>query len=314
MQEATTEHEEKTSLDPNPLQLNEDIESGGVPGASSYHQEAKRLAHLKQIKDKLKGQYLRFDIPDGLDDTTSRFIMAVTLRYKFETPGESSVHGNFEFAFVGREHQQKCKMYAEPLIQRLHSQGVVFIRQLLPAEKMYLIMSDLGVTEEFLLIASSLLNVLHQISGGNYLNRKYLMAKCRHFLDTQNQMKDASPSKGARGQHFSLTSFLGECGAAGSDNYDDDDNPGGLWMPRVSCTAETPADCRQEQNSNPSSRSITCNHLPTTARKTRNRSWVLPYTAKIISQNELKHPALKSYRQGHLLDCHNSNCSDSMFT
>ena len=127
------------------------------------------------------------------------------------------------------------------------------------------------------------------------------MAKCRHLLDIQKQLKDTSPSEGANEPHFSLASFLGECGAAGSDSYDDDDNPGGVWMPKARCSTETRAKCRQETNRS------TVNHLPHTTRKTRNRSWVIPYTAKIISANESKHPALGPYRHGQLLTSNSSN-------
>lgn len=261
----------------------------------SYQQEAKRLARLNRIKDKLRGQYLRFDIPDSLDDSVSRFIVAVTLRYKFETPDESSLHGNFESKFLEKEHQQKCMIYAEPLIQRLHGMGIVFIRQLLPADNMATILSGMGVTEDFLLLSNSLIIVLHQMSGGNFLKRKYLMAKSRQLLETQNQLKGSSSPKRASGHHFSLASFLGECGAAGSDSYDDDDNPGGIWTRKAPCSVENQAKCRQETIRIPAI------HLPHTTRKTRNKSWVIPYTAKIISENESNHPALGAYRHGQLL-------------
>jgi len=261
----------------------------------SYQREAKRLARMNRIKDKLRGQYLRFDIPDSLDDSVSRFIVAVTLRYKFETPGESSLHGNFESKFLEKEHQQKCMLYAEPLIQRLHGMGIVFIRQLMPAGNMAMILSGMGVTEEFLLLSNSLIIVLHQMSGGNFLKRKYLMAKSHQLLETQYQLKGPSSSNGASGLQFCLASFLGECGAAGSDTYDDDDNPGGIWTPKAPCPAENQAKCRQETIRSPTF------HLPHTTRKTRNKSWVIPYTAKIISENESNHPALGAYRHGQLL-------------
>merc|ERR1719253_1378992 len=96
----------------------EDVHTNVTLGAS-YQQEAKQLANMNRIKDRLTGQYLRFDVPDSLDDTVSRFVMAVMMRYKFETPGESSVHGDFELSFSKREYHQKCLIYAEPLIQRL---------------------------------------------------------------------------------------------------------------------------------------------------------------------------------------------------
>lgn len=248
---------------------------------------------------------MRFDIPQGLDDTASRFIMAVTLRYKFDAPGESSVHGNFggPGGFV-EDHQQKCVAYAEPLIQHLHGNGIIFIRQLLPAGSMHILLSSMGVTEDFLVLSSSLLRVLEKI-GGNHLSRKYLIAQCRHLMDTQKQLQITSTkgaSDAASNQNFSLGSFLGECGAAGSDDFDDDDNPGGLWTPKARCV-ETNGFVEAEVG-------ITYGLPQTTMRRktARNRSWVCKYTAKIISENESKHPALFLRRHGQLLgDRHDSN-------
>ena len=82
---------------------------------AKYRQEAKRLARLKQKKDRLRGQFLHFDIPDGLDDTVARFIMAVTLRCSFENPSDSFLRGSFEFNYLKKEDRQKCMLYAESL-------------------------------------------------------------------------------------------------------------------------------------------------------------------------------------------------------
>ena len=134
------------------------------------------------------------------------------------------------------------------------------------------------------------------------MNRKYLMANCQHLLDTQKRLNDASSSsKGAKPNtpNFSLASFLGECGAAGLDDYDDVD--GGLWMPEARHSAvESRANCRQDTNRSSTSR------LPNATRTTRKRSWVIPYTAKVVAENESKHPAIRSYRNGKLLDHHSS--------
>jgi len=90
--------------------------------------------------DRLRGQYLRFDIPNGLDDTVSNFVTAVTLRYNvFDEPGESSIHNNsfhLQSSAAKKEQHKKCSVYVEPLLQRLHAKGIVFIRQLLPAENL----------------------------------------------------------------------------------------------------------------------------------------------------------------------------------
>lgn len=268
---------------------NEDGDNQAVDEPRSPHRhEAKRLACQNRIKDRLRGQYLRFDIPDSLDDTVRRFIVAVMLRYKFDS---------HDSAFSKESHQQRCLADAEPIIQRLHGMGIVFIRQILPVRNMALTLSNMGVSEEFLLMSIFLLNVLHQMTGGNYLNRKYLTSKCRHLLDAQKQLKDSPPSEEAKDKlHFNLAYFLGECGAAGSDSYDDDDNPGGIWgEPRGSSSVIQP-ECRQENNRS------TVNTIHATSSGTRHRSWVLPYTAKILAENESSYPALKAYRHGLLLD------------
>lgn len=288
----------------NPLFFNGVNTEGGQTDCSRdapCQQDATKLSSLRKRKDRLRGQSLRFDIPGSLDDTVARFIMAVALRYKFESPGESYLHGNFELASVKKGHQQKCIEYAEPLIHRLHEMGIIFIRQFLPAENMVIMLAKMGVSDEFLVISNSLVNVLHQISGGNYLNRRYLMAETRHLVDTQKQLQIVSLAAGEgyaklSNQHdSSLCSFLGECGAAGSDDYNDDDNPGGLWTPKVMHLPETQGTCMQVSYS---ARSAS---LPQTSRETRNKSWVTSYTAKIISENESKHPALGLYRHGKLL-------------
>jgi len=253
--------------------------------------------------DRLRGQYLRFDIPNSLDDTVSNFLTAVTLRVNFD-PGESSIHNScfqFQSAAAKKEQQQKCAAFVEPLLQRLHAKGIIFIRQLLPAENLASTLLDLGCSSEFIQLSISMLNVLSQIHGGNHLNRKQLMSKCRNLLDTQQQLRDLNgESDGdedtkADRDNFNLASFLGECGSASAEDFDDTDNPGGLWK---STTADTPT---QEACVQPPSRTILSSHnLAGSSRS--SSSWVSKYTERVISQNETTNPALGMYRSGKLLD------------
>ena len=280
--------ERKNSLpDVNPLLKHETnpIRNDSCELDSAQQREAKTLARLNRVKDKLRGKYLRFDIPNGLDDTTSRFIMAVTLRYKFEVPDESSVHGNFDSSVTMKDHELKCRKYAEPLIQMLNARGLVFVRQLLPVDNMIEILSSMQVTEDFIVLSCSLLNVLLMMTNGQYFNRKYLMARCRDLkaLTTKTASDEGS------NEHLNLVTFLGECGSAGAgcDDLQDDDNPGGLWQSRKGSKGAVDYET-QPRSSN--------------KQRTRNRSWVIPYTEKIISKSESRNPALSSYRKGRLLD------------
>ncbi len=271
--------------------------------SASYQEEAKKLLSMKRSKDRLRGHCLLYDIPNGLDDTAARFIMAVTLRYDFENPGESSVSGSCHSARSEKEHLQKCMMYADPIIQHLHENGIIYIRQLLPAGSMACTLSSIGgVTNEYVLLSGLLLSVLHQICGGRHLRRRYLTSTCRQFLDTQNELKrkivgDSNPNDQKK---FSMASLLGEWAAAGSDDFNDDDNPGGLWMQKARCSAK--------KNQNETRRQEMSNIIVAQDKdkdKTRtNRSWVTAYTAKILSESESKTPAICPYRHGKLLDGH----------
>jgi len=153
-----------------------------------------------------------------------------------------------------------------------------------------------GVTNEFVLLSGLLLNVLHQMHGGRYLNRKYLLANCRYFLDTQNDLKGdrVGDSEHDDRQNFSMASLLGEWVAAGYEDYNDEDTPGGLWMqnkPRSSGT-KTLEEIRIQEVNKVKDKDKTRTH----------KSWVTSYTAKILSENESKNPALCPYRHGKLLD------------
>ena len=123
------------------------------------------------------------------------------------------------------------------------------------------------------------------------------MAKCRNLLDTQQQLRDlngesviTNEAKADR-DNFNLASFLGECGSASAEDFDDHDNPGGLWK---STTADTPT---QEACIQPPSRTIAPSH-----NLAGSSSWVLKYTERVISQNETTNPALGMYRSEKLLD------------
>jgi len=256
--------------------------------------------------DQLRGQYLRFDIPNGLDDTVSNFLTTVTLRYNFDSPGESSLHNSsfqLQTAAAKKEQHRKCSEFVEPLLQRLHAKGLVFIRQLLPAENLASVLLDLGVSSEYIQLSISMLNVLSQIHGGNHLNRKHLMAKCCNLLDTQQQLKELNgesesdeDAKTDR-DNFNLVSFLGECGSASAEDFDDHDNPGGLWK---STTADTPI--TQEACIQAPSRTVVPSHNSVGGGSRSSSSWVSKYTERVISQNESTNPALGMYRSGKLLD------------
>ena len=94
--------------------------------------ETTKLANLQRIKDRLRGQYLKFDVPNGLDDTVARFLVAVALRYKDNMPGDSTVQQHENFEPQSTEITRKAHALVEPLLQNLHGKGIIFIRQLLP--------------------------------------------------------------------------------------------------------------------------------------------------------------------------------------
>jgi len=144
-----------------------------------------------------------------------------------------------------------------------------------------------------------MLNVLSRIHGGNHLNRKQLMSKCRNLLDTQQQLRnlngESESDEDAKDRdNFNLVSFLGECGSASAEDFDDQDNPGGLWK---STAADTPT---QEACIQPPNNRTVSSNLAGSSRS--SSSWVSKYTERVISQNESTNPALGMYRSGKLLD------------
>jgi hypothetical protein len=247
-----------------------------------------RLIRINQLQDRLRGQYLRFDIPNGLDDTVARFIMAVTLRYDFACPRESSLH-NGSFA-IGSNTKQ-CLTYAESLIQKLHGQGIVFIRQLLPIDHMTKVLSSFDVSEEFNMLACQLLVVLHQIIGGNYMSRRYLMSECKHFLETQQELSKLSFAMKRRSHHGEFASLLCDFGVCRSDTCDVGDIPGGLWA--FSKDDDT-------MRCNPGYQSMPPSTTRYTA-ATQHKTWAVAYTKKVLEQNDKIHPAYDQYRHYDLL-------------
>lgn len=259
-------------------------------------EEENRLIGLQQKKDRILGHYLLFDIPNGLDDTVTRFISAVSMRYDFKDPNESRVSGSHHLSHSDKGHHHQCMAYADPIIKKLHSRGIFFIRQLLPATTIASILSSIeGVADEFVLLSCLMLNVLQQMQGGSYLNRKYLQATCRQFMDTQKEITDKAVAANATyvdPQKFYMASLLGDTTA---EDYNDDDNPGGLWrqhnQSRIDVAPMTLHDVKISNSSGSTK---------------KGKSWVTSYTAKVLAENEKNNPAILAYRHGKLLDRHGS--------
>ena len=264
-----------------------------VAPTSAYHnntaedQHASHLVKLSQSKHQLRGQYLNFDIPSGLDDTVARFITAVSLRYNFSCPRESTLHnGSFVHGSQCKEHQQEHLAYAESLVQQMHGQGLVFIRQLLPTEHMSSLLASMNASEEFIVLACQLIVVLHQVTGGNYMSRRYLMNECRHFLTTQKELNKVSLKNIKRSEAGEITSRLAEFCA--SEEYSDEDIPGGLW-------GNTSAGDAVKRNSNTPIQHQTPKNGP------KPKTWAVAYTKKILEQNDTLNPAYSQYRHYPLL-------------
>ena len=272
-------------------------------GSSSYQQEENRLISLQQKKDRIRGQYLLFDIPNGLDDTVTRFVTAVTLRYDFKDPGECCVNSSHHSNRSDKDRHHQCMTYADPIIKILHSRGIFFIRQLLPATTMSSTLSSIeGVTDEFILLSCLMLNVLQQMRGGTYLNRKYSQATCRQFMDTQNKVTEkagiTANATYVDPQKFYMASLLGDTAA---EDYNDDDNPGGLWR------QHTPARSAASSMAGQANRSLHDVKISNSSGSTKKgNSWVTSYIAKVLTENETKNPAIRAYRHGKLLDRHSS--------
>lgn len=264
--------------------------SRSCAGEEPHHQQSRRLSRLSKDKDRLRGLYLRFDVPNGLDDTVSRFILAVSLRYNFDDPGESSVHGNFvgqTTAARDQEKQLRARTFAERLVHSLHSMSILFIRELLPRENMHKILSSMDVSDEFIVLSFSLLDVLENMSKGNFMQRKISQSKCRQLLETQKTLGASHGVSKIEDDSIVLVTSLAECGNASLG--DDEESPSGLWRQPIAKQASP-----STANVIPSS-----NRLGSDTKKTR--SWAVAYSAKVISQNKRAHPALSNFIDGRLI-------------
>jgi hypothetical protein len=271
------------------------VEQPGKAMPSTKHE--KKLIKINQVKERLRGQYLRFDIPNGLDDTAARFIMAVAMRYNFACPQESSLHGSFILGPLKKKDQQAALALADPLIQHLNGKGIVFIRQLLPMSHMTDVLSSLNVSEEFIALSSSLMQILHQVTGGNHMSRRYLMSKCSNFLRTQKKLAGPSSVVGRRSEDGVIASRLGEFGAG--ENYykwdDDNDIPGGLWATEVTCESEI---LGGQNNVEPKPIKDACSR--------KHKTWAVAYTRKVLEENDANHPAYNQYTNFDLLTRNNN--------
>lgn len=254
---------------------------------------AKRLIELNKMKDRLRGHYTRFDIPNGLDDTTVRFVTAVAMRYNFICP-QSSTLRNDSFAY--EIQQDESLTFAESLIQQLHAQGLVFIRQLLPMDHMAQVLSSLEAPEEFVVLACQLIVVLRQMTGGNYMSRRYLMTECEQFLSTQKALSKSLTSNKRRSAIGEVTYRLGEFIV--SDEIDNDDVLGGLWA----STEIKDLDC-SNTNSLITEHQRTLTESKTTKHQSsgRPKSWAVAYTKKVLDSIDHRYPAYFQYRHGTLL-------------
>jgi len=231
------------------------------------HREAKTLSSLEQAKKRLRGSYLRFDIPNSLDDTIARFITSVALRYNDEPFAEgqlSSAYGNVQV-----KEKKKC-FDSDELIHSLHQKGIIFIRQILPLPHMYSVFRMLNVEEEFIHLAHALLLMLQKMHGGKQLSRRYLMTQCNMVLDMHQ--KDEQKIHSAEYDKIDSISCAEEF---------DDELPAGLFEARM-INANIPA-------------------LPTTKKKNETRSWAIHAAQKVIQDNEAKHPAYRTLKRGLLL-------------
>ena len=216
------------------------------------HQEAKTLSSLEQAKKRIRGNYLRFDIPNSLDDTIARFITSVALRYNDDSPGEYFIEGQLSSAYGNVEVKDKTKsLDSDELIHSLHERGLIFIRQILPLPHMYSVFRMLNVEEEFIHLAHALLLMLQKMHGGKQLSRRYLMTQCNMVLDLHQE--DEQKIHSAEYDKIDSISCAEEF---------DDELPAGLFEARM-MNANIPA-------------------LPTT-KKSETRSWAINAAQKVIS-------------------------------
>ncbi|KAL7490966.1 hypothetical protein ACHAWT_000819 [Skeletonema menzelii] len=252
---------------------------------NTYRREARKLSTLEQANARLRGQYLRFDIPNGLDDTMARFITAVVMRYDCDFPTQCHVEGNISSSSVRQVHKKRLE-YADELIHALHKKGYVFIRQCLPTQHMISILrNNLMVNEDLILLSHALVNALQRMERGNHLTRSYLLTKCNAFLETQSRKRGTETNK-----NLDIVNFLGECGAAGcEEELDDEILPAGLFDARSESSRSVPTLPRNDLLLQPNNE------------KKDKSNWAVKLTRQVIFDNETKHPAYTKYRRGHLL-------------
>ena len=249
-----------------------------------YRREAKQLSSLQQANARMRGQYVRFDIPNGLDDTTANFIKAVAMRYDCDSPAQSYLEGNLSNS---SDSQVKKRLdYADELIHALQEKGFVFIRQLLPTQHMRSILHNLMVDKDFISLSHALISVLQRMDGENHLARSYLLTKCNSFLETQSK-KRSSTRHTETNENLDIVNFLGECGAAGCGEEFDDEIPTGLFEARKSKRSMPP---------------LPKNDLLLQTNKKKDKSsWAVKFTEKVIFDSQAKHRAYTKYRRKQLL-------------
>ena len=298
--------EKKNSSQSHALTLEGALTTSGSENLDEPHsQHAKRLVLMTQMQDRLRGQYLRFDIPNGLDDTVARFIAAVALRYNFVSPLQSLLHNSFSDRKQDNGCKQKSLAYAESLIKQLHGMGLIFIRQLLPIENAVTVFSSMDASDEFIALAFQLLVVLHQITGGNYMSRRYLTTQCGHFLTAQKELTRNSKPSTQHAEVGQVPSFLAEFCTSQINDLDAEDIPGGLWMNAAKEGANDPETAIKHLSEEAQI------HQP----KTRDRpsgiktpkAWAVAYTRKVLSQNDAYYPAYNQYKNYNLLTPDNLN-------
>lgn len=167
----------------------------------------------------------------------------------------------------------------------MHGQGLVFIRQLLPTEHMSSLLASMKASPEFIVLACQLIVVLHQVTGGNYMSRRYLMNECRHFLTTQKELSKLSFENIKKSEAGEITSRLAEFCPSEEYSDEEDDIPGGLWGngSEVKRNRNTPIQHQTPKNGR------------------KPKTWAVAYTKKILEQNDTLNPAYSQYRHYPLL-------------
>jgi len=258
--------------------------------------------------------------------------MAVALRYKLpDDPWDSSVHGDFAFGSSYhppdrskmKEYHSQCRDHAEPLIRQLHGHGIVFIRQLLPVDRMISMFSSLGLPDGFIALCRSMLVVLGRMTrnGGGVENcfaRKYLMMKTLELVDNKDGIsfgvkasseEEEEEKEMKNSLYLKMVSFLGEWGDVGGAELEMEEDLG-LWSrirnrsnredtsKDAGVSAETVKDGAigasqlqtqgEDARAMEISRSVSAIGSLSDKTKTKHKSWVIPYTERILAEYESK--------------------------